>query len=347
MMRNLYGIFFALYMLAGALYSNEFSSEEGMMTTTETPKYLYKILSYRNWQATLARQVVAVSSEDDAFVHFSKEDQLERVLAKYWSEAPQFVVLKIDTGKLQGDLVYEENRSGSEKYYHLYRGFIPFSAIKESTITYRESPYYCNAQQLEIVQMGHPVLRQPARTLSTAEILSPEIQDLIQSMKVTMKAAPGVGLAAPQIGQPIQLVVIEDMDHSHLTLKQLMEKDRHTVPFHVMINPCLYIEDADTSAFFEGCLSVPKFLGIVPRAKSVRVECLNEHAQPVVIRAKGWYARILQHEIDHLNAVLFIDRAPLSTLMTEENYVKLWKEKTIEEVQKNFPLSSKELTNSR
>jgi peptide deformylase len=88
--------------------------------------------------------------------------------------------------------------------------------------------------------------------------------------------------------------------------------------------------------FFEGCLSVPEFVGIVPRAKSVRVECLNERAEPIIIEAKGWYARILQHEIDHLNAILYIDRAILPTLMTEENYVKRWKGKSIQEILENL-----------
>jgi peptide deformylase len=153
-------------------------------------------------------------------------------------------------------------------------------------------------------------------------------------MKATMRAAPGVGLAAPQIGKPLQLAVIEDMDHSHLNAEQLAVRDRHEVPFHVIINPRLYIEEStDTAEFFEGCLSVPEFVGIVPRAKSVRVECLNERGEPVVIQAKGWYARILQHEIDHLNGTLYIDKAQLPTLITTENYVKLYKDKTVQEIQ--------------
>jgi len=143
-------------------------------------------------------------------------------------------------------------------------------------------------------------------------------------MVVSMREAPGVGLAAPQIGKPIQLAVIEDMDQSHLTADEIAERDRRPVPLHVVINPKLTIEEADPASFFEGCLSVPSFLGVVPRAKAVRVDCLNERAEPVVIRAKGWHARILQHEIDHLNGTLFIDRALKETLMTDENYIRLW-----------------------
>lgn len=194
-------------------------------------------------------------------------------------------------------------------------------------------------QKLDIVQVGDPVLRQVARELSLKEIASPEIQDLIEMMKATMRAAPGVGLAAPQIGKSLQLVVIEDMDQSHLNAKQLAERNRYLVPFHVIINPRMCIEEATKKfEFFEGCLSIPEFVAVVPRAEAVRVECLNERGEPVVIQAKGWYARILQHEIDHLNGILYIDKAKLPTLMTSENYVKLYKDKSVEEIQADLSL---------
>jgi peptide deformylase len=231
-------------------------------------------------------------------------------------------------------LAFETNPGGSTKYYHLYDGFIPVNSIVESTIVYQQPIDACDMQKLEIVQIGHPVLRQMARELSVEEIASPEIQELIETMKATMRAAPGVGLAAPQIGKPLQLAVIEDMDHSHLTSEQLATRNRYPVPFHLIINPKVYIEEStDHAEFFEGCLSVPGCIGVVPRANSVRVECLNERGEPVVIHAKGWYARILQHEIDHLRGTLYIDKAQLSTLMTMENYAKLYKDKTVKEVQ--------------
>jgi len=185
-----------------------------------------------------------------------------------------------------------------------------------------------------IIQIGDPILRKSARALSHDEILSPDIQNLIERMKATMRAAPGVGLAATQIGRSVQLAVIEDIDHRHLNAQQLADRNRYPVPFHVIINPHIYIEEGShTIEFFEGCLSIPAFLGVVPRAESVRVECLNERAEPVVIQAKGWYARILQHEIDHLNGTLYIDRTILPTLMTEESYVKLWQGKSVQEIQ--------------
>lgn len=199
------------------------------------------------------------------------------------------------------------------------------------------APQHHEVQALPIVHIGDLALRQRARELSYDEIVSQEIQNLIESMKMTMRKAPGVGLAAPQIGQPLQIVVIEDINHQHLTPAQLIERDRYPVPFHVLINPRLYVaETAEKREFFEGCLSVPGMMAIVPRAQRVSVECLNERGEPVVIHARGWYARILQHEIDHLNATLYIDKAPLKTLMTDDNYLKLIKEKSIKEIQEAF-----------
>lgn len=188
-------------------------------------------------------------------------------------------------------------------------------------------------KKLQIIEVGEPVLREQARLLTNDEILSQEIQDLIQAMKAEMYAAPGVGLAAPQIGLPLQLIVIEDKAEYHIqwTPEQLKERERVAIPFHVIINPVLYIEEKEKAEFFEGCLSVPNFVGVVPRAKAVRVECLNEHAQPIVIYAKGWYARILQHEVDHLKGILYIDRVRSRTLMTQANFIRLWKEKSVDE----------------
>ena len=322
-----------------SLFGNEkvFDKEIMEAETNQNPQYLYKILSLRNWQATQNRATIALSAEDDVFVHFAREDQMDRILTKYWSDAQQFVILKIDTSQLEGRLVYEANAGGTSKYFHLYDGFIPFHSIVESKIVYRKPIASCDMHKLDIVQAGDSVLRRPARELSSDEILSPEIQNLIEVMQATMRAAPGVGLAAPQIGKAIQLVVIEDVDHSHLNAQQLAERNRYAVPFHVIINPRIYIEENGCEIqFFEGCLSIPGFVGVVPRAESVRVECLNERAEPVVIHANGWYARILQHEIDHLNGTLYVDRAILPTLITEANYVKLWKGKSVQEIQDNL-----------
>lgn len=180
----------------------------------------------------------------------------------------------------------------------------------------------------EICQAGELVLRQPARALTPEEILSAPVQELIASMFETMHAAPGVGLAAPQIGVPLQLAVIEDPREfiEKLPPDQVAERLRAPVAPHTIVNPRLTVEDAATAAFFEGCLSLTGFTAIVPRALAVRVECLNERAEPVTIRARGWYARILQHEIDHLHGTLYIDRMLSRTFMGRENFERHWKD---------------------
>ncbi|HKV33250.1 MAG TPA: peptide deformylase [Pyrinomonadaceae bacterium] len=188
--------------------------------------------------------------------------------------------------------------------------------------------------KLKIVQAGDPVLRTQSRPLTKEEIASPSIQQLIELMRDAMREAPGVGLAAPQIGVPIQLAVIEDRAQyiDGLSEEELAERQRAAIPFHVIINPKLSFTDDASVEFFEGCLSVEGFSAIVDRALNVRMECLNERGEEVTIDAHGWYARILQHEIDHLNGTLYIDRMKTRTLTTAENMFRFWAHKNIEEV---------------
>jgi peptide deformylase len=177
---------------------------------------------------------------------------------------------------------------------------------------------------LKILQTGDPVLRKMARPLSREEILSSDIQELIEWMRETMRDAPGVGLAAPQIGVPLQLVVIEDQQEfiDKLPAGHAEARGRTAVPFHVVINPALVADGAEEAEFNEGCLSIAGFTAVVPRALQVHVECLNENAEPVVIGAEGWYARILQHEIDHLHGRLYIDRMYPRTFSTLDNHTR-------------------------
>jgi len=188
--------------------------------------------------------------------------------------------------------------------------------------------------KLQIVQAGDPVLRKQARPLTKDEITSPSIQQLIELMHETMHEAPGVGLAAPQIGLSIQLAVIEDQPEylAHHSADELADLQRSAVPFHVIINPKLSFTDDVRAEFFEGCLSVEGYQAIVNRALNVRVECLNERGEEITIEAHGWYARILQHEIDHLNGTLYIDRMKTRTLTTADNMFRFWGKLTIEEV---------------
>jgi peptide deformylase len=188
--------------------------------------------------------------------------------------------------------------------------------------------------KLKIVQAGDPVLRKKGRELTKDEIRSPQIQQLIELMHITMRDAPGVGLAAPQVGVSIQLAVIEDPEEylEHLSEDQLAATQRSAEPFHVIINPKLTLLDHGKATFFEGCLSVEGYQAIVERALAVRVECLNERGEEITINAQGWYARILQHEIDHLNGTLYIDRMKTRTYTTGENMARFWRDQTIEEV---------------
>ncbi len=178
---------------------------------------------------------------------------------------------------------------------------------------------------LKILQAGHPVLRGKGRALSRDEIRSAPIQDLIALMRETMRDAPGVGLAAPQIGEPLQLAVIEDDRMDLYAPADLEARDRRAVPFHVIVNPVLTTADPTPVEFFEGCLSLNGFSAIVPRAKRVRVEALDHHGDPISIEATGWHARILQHEIDHLHGTLYIDRMHSRSLTTYENQSRFWR----------------------
>ena len=182
--------------------------------------------------------------------------------------------------------------------------------------------------KLEIVQVGEPVLRQIARPLRADEIQSPEIQRTIAAMLETLRLAPGVGLAAPQIGLGLRLAIIEDRAEyqSSWSAEQLRARGRAPVDSHVIINPELEVLDSNTQAnFFEGCLSVAGYTAVVPRSTRVRVRYLDQRGDKQQVEAHGWYARILQHEIDHLNGTLFIDHMKPRTFMSVKNYLDRWR----------------------
>ena len=188
---------------------------------------------------------------------------------------------------------------------------------------------------LPIVHAGDPVLRQESRPLSPNEIKSKEVQNLIAHMRETMREAPGVGLAAPQIGVSIQLAVIEDRKeyHREISKEQMALRERRPIPFHVIINPRIQrVSDEREMEFFEGCLSVPGFFGLVPRARGIIVGYLDPRGNPKTIEASGWYARILQHEIDHLHGNLYVDLMSARSFSSIENWEKFWKGKPIEDV---------------
>lgn len=148
-----------------------------------------------------------------------------------------------------------------------------------------------------VVTLPDPVLRKKARKV--AEI-GPELLTLIDDMVDTMRAEPGVGLAAPQVGVSQRVIVVEYGDDE--------DEDRPPKLFTV-VNPEYVRKSAEKVEGIEGCLSIPGYLGNVSRHESLVVKGLNRNGQPVRIKASGWLARIFQHEIDHLDGVLFVDLA--------------------------------------
>jgi peptide deformylase len=185
---------------------------------------------------------------------------------------------------------------------------------------------------MEIVQVGHPVLRAVGRRIEAAEL--PGLATLIEQMRDTMREAPGVGLAAPQIGQSLPLAVIEDRAEYQAQAKpaELSERERRPVPFHVLVNPRITVTDPTPVEFFEGCLSVEGYVALVKRSRGVRVDALDENGEPVTIDAVGWYARILQHEIDHLKGTLYIDRMRTRSFATQDHYLAHWRNLPINDV---------------
>jgi len=166
-----------------------------------------------------------------------------------------------------------------------------------------------------IVQAGDPVLRAAALPVSRAELESPSFRELVATMTAVMRAAPGVGLAAPQIGVSKQVLVFEDREEllSRLSDEARAERARVPVPLTVIVNPTLRLrgEGDGRATFFEGCLSVTGYAALVPRAFEVEVTGLDATGPEIasrVWRFNGWPARILQHEVDHLRGTLYVDR---------------------------------------
>ncbi|RPI29830.1 MAG: peptide deformylase [Chloroflexota bacterium] len=148
----------------------------------------------------------------------------------------------------------------------------------------------------EIVSHPNPVLKRKARKVTE---FGSDLQTLIDDMVETMRVAPGVGLAAPQVGISQRLVVVEYGD----------DEDENVKPrLYTLVNPEIVRYSTEKEMGVEACLSIPKLAGNVERSLEVTVKALNRHGQPTKVKAKGWLARIFQHEIDHLDGVLFIDR---------------------------------------
>jgi peptide deformylase len=154
----------------------------------------------------------------------------------------------------------------------------------------------------KVARLGHPVLRQQTRELGKQEILSAEVQRLVADMVETMHEYSGVGLAAPQVHEPIRLAVIE--------IEQLNERYAVDVeqPLLVIFNARVSVLEPEEQGFWEGCLSVPGLRGYVERPRKIRVDYLDQHAVARSIVAEGFLATVFQHELDHLDGVLYVDK---------------------------------------
>ncbi|CAN0878340.1 Peptide deformylase 1A, chloroplastic [Linum grandiflorum] len=192
----------------------------------------------------------------------------------------------------------------------------------------------------EIVKAGDPVLHEPAREVDPADISSEKIQKIIDDMVHVMRIAPGVGLAAPQIGIPLkmlcmllhfsetgiinlwlQIIVLEDKPEyiGYAPKEETEAQDRRPFELLVIVNPKLVKKSNRTALFFEGCLSVDGFRAMVERYLDVEVTGLTRDGLPIKVEASGWQARILQHECDHLDGTLYVDKMVPRTFRTVEN----------------------------
>lgn len=156
----------------------------------------------------------------------------------------------------------------------------------------------------EIVFLPEPVLRRKAKPVTKFD---KELQTLIDDMIETMREAPGVGLAAPQINLPMQLAVVEYAEGEDEELEEGAPEPKKKL--YVLINPEIIKVSEEKVMGIEGCLSIPGLVGEVERYEAIQVKALNRHGSPVKLKVDGWMARIFQHEIDHLNGVLFTDLA--------------------------------------
>jgi peptide deformylase len=180
-------------------------------------------------------------------------------------------------------------------------------------------------QASPIVQAGASVLRRRAFDVSDAMLGSPALLRLVDLMVEVMRAAPGVGLAAPQIGVPLRVFVAEDAEErlAHAAPEALELRGRTPLPLMVLVNPTISRVAGAEVTFFEGCLSVRGYGALVPRAAAVHVKAVDGHGRALSAQLQGWPARIMQHEVDHLNGTLYIDRMISRSLACDAELARL------------------------
>ena len=154
---------------------------------------------------------------------------------------------------------------------------------------------------LKVARLGHPVLRQIAQPVPVERIRSAEVQRFIDDMVETMREYSGAGLAANQVHTPLQIAVIEVTSNPRYP-------DAPQIPLTVLVNPIVTPVTEEMEEGWEGCLSVPDMRGRVPRHSAVRLECYDRAGERVDLVAKDFFARVIQHETDHLNGIVYVDR---------------------------------------
>ncbi|MEV5427742.1 peptide deformylase [Streptomyces sp. NPDC052701] len=181
---------------------------------------------------------------------------------------------------------------------------------------------------LPIVAAGDPVLRRGTEPYD-GQLGPALLARFVEALRVTMRAAPGVGLAAPQVGVPLRIAVIEDP--APVPQEVRLARGRVPQPFRVLVNPSYEPAGAARAAFFEGCLSVPGWQAVVARPAEVRLTGQDEHGRAVDEVVGGWPARIVQHETDHLDGTLYLDRAEPRSLSSHRAVAEYWSQPTPEE----------------
>lgn len=172
-----------------------------------------------------------------------------------------------------------------------------------------------------IVQLGHPALRRPALPYD-GQLNAGELSAFIALMRRVMHAAPGVGLAAPQLGIPLQIAVLEDRFDADPEITDV--RDRHPLPFFTVINPDYTPVGEETAEFFEGCLSFSGYQGVVERPLSVSLRYTDPDGTAVERDFRGWQARIVQHETDHLHGIVYVDKVLTRSLCSNTEYLRRW-----------------------
>ncbi|WP_328875596.1 peptide deformylase [Streptomyces sp. NBC_00287] len=181
---------------------------------------------------------------------------------------------------------------------------------------------------LPIVAAGEPVLRRESERYD-GQLPPALLSRFIEALRLTMHTAPGVGLAAPQVGVPLRIAVLEDP--APVTEEVRRARGRVPQPFRVLVNPSYKPVGPARATFFEGCLSVPGWQAVVTRPAEVRLTGEDEQGRAIDEVFTGWPARIVQHETDHLNGMLYLDRAELRSLSSNQAMAERWTQATPQE----------------